>query len=109
MKSKRTISTFLVVVMVVMVCSTAALAATGHYYKYVCTTNGVNVRNGPSIYNDSYGYLNQGETFWSQHDAVENNFRKGQCPTETAISQAYGYAVVGYVACGYGYLEYADD
>lgn len=85
--------------MVGMVCSTAAFA---DYEKYQCTGNGVNVRNGPSIYSDSYGYLNNCESFWSQHDAVENNFRYGGCDVSTAISKAYGlaYLVMWHVGMG---------
>lgn len=55
MKSKRIISTFLVVVMVVMVCSTAAFAELSWLYE--CTGDGVNVRSGPEQDSPSYGYL----------------------------------------------------
>lgn len=64
--------------------------------------NSVNVRSGPSASYASYGYLNLNESFWSR--MLEDDFgtfRYGQCPTETSISQSYGYAVWDYVSSSY--------
>lgn len=100
MKSKKTISTILVVVMVVMVCSTAAFA--DRSWLYECTGDGVNVRSGPETDSPSYGYLYRGETFCSDVDSGDRgSVRYGACTPDTAISKAYGYMVKGFVNQSY--------
>ena len=120
MKTKKIISTLLVVVMVASLFSTAALAisssspefvisntnGTGHYYRFICTGNGVNVRTDHYASASSLGYLYQNEVFWHQLDANNNGFCYGNCKEDTLISMAYGYAVSGWVSGDY--LQYTD-
>jgi len=99
---KKKISTFLVVVMVVMVCSTATFATWDETYTFKCTGDGVDVRIGQSAYSDSLWYLYKDETLISR--AMSDDYgsvRYGTCPMSTRISKAYGYQVTGYVSKDY--------
>lgn len=100
MKAKRTISTFLVVVMVVMVCSTAAFAELSWLYE--CTGDGVNVRSGPEPDSPSYGYLYRGECICSMVDSGDRgSVRYGFTTPNATISKAYGNSVWGFVNKSY--------
>ena len=101
MKMKKKLSTFLVVVMVVMVCSTAAFADDIGWL-YESTGDGVNVRSGPEPDSPSYGYLYRGETICSRVESGDlGSVRYGFTTPSTAISKAYGYNVWGYVNQSY--------
>ena len=100
MKKKRIASLILVLALVLTVFSIGAFAT--HHEMYQCTGDAVNVRNGPSGYADSYGYLLKNEIFWSR-PGLDNygSFRYGQCNSETNIAKAYGYDIWGYVSQSY--------
>lgn len=107
---KRIICSLLAVVFSVGILATFAFAAetgTGHYYKHRITATSVHLRSGPSTSYPSYGLIYYDEIFWCQLDERDHDgYSYGHPDWDTALTQAYGYEVSGYVSNQY--LLYDD-